>query len=282
MLTFFKKYKLAIVIFLLIVIPLFTLSTSFKNQKELKWYDQVILWVTSPVQKGFSWFYHAVISSVDHYFLLVQVKKQNEKWIQENQRLVDVINNMREIELENQRLRNLLAFKEKYLPAGISAEVIARDTTSEYQTVRINKGLDVGFKRRMPVIAPAGVVGQLIQVWQHYSDVLLLTDQNHAVDAMVQRSRARGVIKGAMPPICQLHYLSRADDIQVGDVMITSGIEGIFPKGLRIGTVQKIEQKADLVEQYVEIETSVNLSKLEEVLVITNAVHVTFPSESSE
>jgi len=277
MLQFLKRYRLIIVVALLILIPLFNLSSQFKSSKDLKWYDKVILQLTSPVQQIITFGFNTVTSAMNEYILLVHVKRENKKLLQENNTLTEVVNNMREVERENERLRKLLAFKEKYLPSGVTAEVIARDTTSEYQTIRINKGGDVGLKRRMPVITPAGVVGQLINVWERFSDVLLLTDQNHAVDVIVQRSRARGIIQGGVKPICELHYLSRTDDVVVGDVVVTSGIEGIFPKGLLVGTVLTVDKKKFGVTQRVEISPTVNISRVEEVFVVTNLVSVRPP-----
>ena len=163
------------------------------------------------------------------------------------------------------------------MPSGISAQVIARDTTSEYQTIRINKGRDVGLERRMPVITPSGAVGQLINVWEHYSDVLLMTDHNHAIDVIVQRSRARGILKGGSSVLCELRYLNRTDDVMIGDVLVTSGIEGIFPKGLLVGTVHDVEKGKFGVTQSVGVQPTVNLSKLEEVYVVTNLVNIKLP-----
>jgi len=272
MFSFLKRYRLPIIIGLLILIPLFNLSTSLKSPRDLKWYDKVVLWVTSPAQKAISFSFSKFISMGNHYVFLLNVKRENDELIQKNNRLVEIVNNMREIERENVRLRMLLAFKKKYLPSGVTAEVIARDTTSEYQTIRINKGADVGLKRRMPVITPAGVVGQLITVWSHYSDILLMTDHNHAMDVIVQRSRARGILKGGQRLKCDLQYLARMDDVVVGDVVVSSGIEGIYPKGLLVGTVDKIEKKQYGVTQHVEVKPTVNLSQLEEVFVVTNLV----------
>ena len=277
MFPFLNKYRLPIIIAILILIPLFNLSSSLKNPKELKWYDQVILWVTSPVQKTVTFGFSGITSWLNHYVMLVNVKKENEKLLKENNHLVEIVNNMKEIEKENERLRGMLAFKQKYLPSGVSAEVTARDTTSEYQTIRINKGRDVGLERRMPVITPSGVVGQLINVWENYSDVLLMTDHNHAMDVIVQRSRARGILKGGSSVQCELRYLNRTDDVMIGDVLVTSGIEGIFPKGLLVGTVQEVEKGKFGVTQTVAVEPTVNLSKLEEVYVVTNLVNIRLP-----
>ncbi len=276
-----KKYRLIIVIVLLILIPLFQLSSTIKAPKELRWYDKVILWVTSPVQKTITFGFDSVMTITNTYVFLVNVKKENKKLTSENNRLVEMINNMHEVESENQRLRKLLAFKEKYLPSGVSAEVIARDTTSEYQTIRINKGHDVGLKRQMPVITPAGSVGQINNVWEHFSDVLLMTDRNHAMDTIVQRSRTRGVVKGGINSTCELYYVARTDDIAIGDVLVTSGIEGIFPKGLLVGTVAQIEKKKFGVSQRIEVTPTANLGKLEEVFVVTSLRGLQLPSEST-
>ena len=277
MLSFLKKYRLPIVIALLILIPLFNLSSTMKSPKDLKWYDRVILWVTAPIQKSISFSLDGMVSLASHYLVLVNVKKENEKLVKENQKLMEMIHQLRETAIENERLRQLLAFKQKYLPSGVSAEVTARDTTSEYQPIRINKGGDVGLKRRMPVMTPAGVVGQLVNVWEHYSDILLLTDHNHSIDVIVQRSRARGILKGGVKPYCELHYLARTDDVVVGDILVTSGIEGIFPKGIFVGTITKIEKEKFGMTQRVEALPTVDLSKLEEVFVLTNLSSVNVP-----
>jgi len=270
MLAFLKKYRLPMIIALLILIPLFNLSSQLKSARELKWYDKVVLWIVNPFQKAMTFGFNGVIDLGNHYLFLIGTQRENEKLLSENKGLVETINNMREINIENERLRTLLAFKKKYLPSAVLAEVIARDTTSEYQTIRINKGLDVGLSRRMPVMTPSGVVGQLIQVWQHYSDVLLVTDHSHAIDVAIQRSRARGVLKGGVDLSCELHYLTRTDDVVVGDVVVSSGIEGIFPKGILVGRVMEIEKKKTGVTRRVKVAPTVNLSKLEEVFVITH------------
>ncbi len=270
MYLFLKKYKLIIIIALLILIPLFNLSTSIKAPKDLTWYDRVILGVTSPVQELFTNGFNKFVGLSQNYVFLVHVKKENQRLVTQNQKLIEVVNAMKEIEKENERLRTLLAFKEKYLPSGVTAEVVARDTMSEYQTLRINKGHDVGLKRLMPVMTPSGIVGKLISVWDHYSDVLLLTDRNHSIDAIIQRSRARGIVKGGISPICELHYAARTDDVAVGDILITSGMEGVFPKGILVGSITKVEKASFGVSQKIEVLPAVELGKVEEVFVVTN------------
>src|SRR3989344_8895109 len=138
MLAFLKKYRLPMIIALLILIPLFNLSSQLKSARELKWYDKVVLWIVNPFQKAMTFGFNGVIDLGNHYLFLIGTQRENEKLLSENKGLVETINNMREINIENERLRTLLAFKKKYLPSAVLAEVIARDTTSEYQTIRIN------------------------------------------------------------------------------------------------------------------------------------------------
>ncbi len=277
MFSFLKKYRLPIVVLLLILIPLFNLSSTIKSPQDLKWYDRAILWLVSPLQKTITMTFDTIISLSNHYVMLVGVKKENEKLHYDNSNLIGLINQMRETEKENERLRELLAFKQKYLPSAITAQVIARDTTSEYQTIRLDKGTDVGLKRRMPVITLTGIVGQLIHVGSRTSDVLLLTDHNHSLDIIIQRSRAHGILKGGIEPYCELKYLARTDDVVVGDTLITSGIEGIFPKGLSVGTVTGIQKQKYGITQRVEVSPAVNFSKLEEVFVVTDLSSVKVP-----
>ncbi len=121
----------------------------------------------------------------------------------------------------------------------------------------------------MAVISPEGVVGQILKVAPHYATVLLVTDYNSAIDSIVQKTRARAIVEGKGENRCQLKYLLRAEEVNVGDVILTSGLGGNFPKGLLIGEIRKVEKKGYGIFQYAEIAPSVDLTKLEEVLVIT-------------
>ncbi|MBI2711381.1 MAG: rod shape-determining protein MreC, partial [Bdellovibrio sp.] len=109
-----------------------------------------------------------------------------------------------------------------------------------------------------------------LRTTQNTSDVVTILDLLSAVDAIVERSRARGIVEGLTDDVCQLRYALRTDDIQPGDVLISSGLGGIFPKGVTVGTVSKVNRKPYGITQEVEVRPSVDFSKLEEVLVVTN------------
>ena len=119
----------------------------------------------------------------------------------------------------------------------------------------------------MAVVVSEGVVGRVIEVSAHTAKVLLISDPNSAVDVIIQRSRAQGILEGRVEEFGILKYIQKSDDVQMGDKVITSGLGGIFPKGLIVGTVTKVERKRPGVFQYIEVTPSVDFSRLEEVLV---------------
>ncbi|MBN1114314.1 MAG: rod shape-determining protein MreC, partial [Oligoflexia bacterium] len=202
------------------------------------------------------------------YLFLIKVNQDNRMLMKENQDLKQKINQLIEVEYENSRLRRLLLFKERISPFMIPAQVIAKDVTVEFRSIRINKGKKNGIKIAMPVVNYEGIVGQVIRVGSSFSDVLIVTDPNFAVDTLVQRSRARGIVEGRSSSVCRLKYLERLDDVQMGDQVITSGLAGRFPKGILIGEVISAQRKNFGITQNVELHPSVNFDKLEEVFVI--------------
>ncbi|OQY59957.1 MAG: hypothetical protein B6245_03935 [Desulfobacteraceae bacterium 4572_88] len=125
-------------------------------------------------------------------------------------------------------------------------------------------------KKSVPVVIPEGVVGLVTDISTHYSKVLLLVDQNSAVDALVQRTRARGIIKGGTAGRCLFKYVLRKHDIVESDIVVSSGLDGVFPKGLRVGTVSNVTRRNSGIFQEVTVIPYVDFEKLEEVLVILN------------
>jgi rod shape-determining protein MreC len=120
----------------------------------------------------------------------------------------------------------------------------------------------------MPVVVPEGVVGQIVDVSGRYAKVLLIVDQNSAVDALVQRTRARGLLKGEFADQCRLEYVLRKEDVQVGDVVVSSGLDGVFPKGLRIGEIKEVSGETTEMFYTIAIVPFVDFEKLEELLVL--------------
>lgn len=261
------KYK-EILVILILVLFLVTVSAKHRLDRELSWYDKFVIETTAPIQYLFNFSISSVLNFFNRYIYLINVKADNEFLIRSNKALKNEIDKLAEIKIENGRLRNLLQFKEQLGVKMLPAEVISVDVSDLFETIRINKGRRQGVGIQMPVVNHEGVIGQVLRVSDDYSDILLITDPNSSVDALIQRSRIRGVAKGASSQICKLKYLNRIDDVKVGDRIVTSGLASRFPKGINIGEVTRVEKKKYGITQDVKITPSVNFNKLEEVFLI--------------
>ena len=178
---------------------------------------------------------------------------------------------MKEMVLANERLRKLLQFREKMSTSTIAAEVIGQDPSSWFKSVTINKGERDGVQKGMAVISPEGVVGQILKTAPHYATVLLITDYNSAIDAIVQRTRAKAIVEGKGENRCQLKYLLRTEEVERRGRRHHLGFGRKFPQGIDDRRDPKRGKKGHGVFQYAELVPSVDLTKLEEVLVIADS-----------
>ncbi|MBW1898443.1 MAG: rod shape-determining protein MreC [Deltaproteobacteria bacterium] len=206
-----------------------------------------------------------------YYFSLASTAKENKNLKKSLIQAVEKNNQCIEIELSNQRLRKFLSFQSTGTIKTVSAEVIGKDPSPWFKTVIIDKGKADGIQKGFPIVVPEGIAGQVMSVSAHYAKVLLIIDRNSAVDALVQRSRARGIIRGRSAESCSLHYVLRKNDVRVGDEVVSSGIDGVYPKGLRIGYVSSVIRRNSGMFQAVNITPATDFEKLEEVLVIVNS-----------
>lgn len=260
----------AAVIAVLFIMAVFLVFTSRRSTYPVSGGAAGIL-IVAPLQDFFVSSARLVKSVWYNYFFLISTAEQNRALRSEVQRLVAENNRCQEVELANQRLRSLLNFQKEFDIRVSAAEVIARDPSGWFKTIIIDKGSADGVRKRMPVVVAAGVVGQIIDVSLYYSKVLLAIDKNSAIDGLCQRSRAGGIVKGADEnDQCDFIYALRTSDISVGDTIITSGLDGIYPKGLPLGRVSGVVKKNYGMFQSVEIEPFVNFDELEEVLVVLN------------
>jgi len=202
------------------------------------------------------------------YFALADTAVENTRLKKALQQEIAKNSQWRETELSNIRLRNLLAFKSTITDRSIAAEVVGKDPSSWYQAIIINKGSKDGVKKGMPVVVPEGIAGQITAVSTHYSKVMLIIDRNSAVDALVQDTRARGIIQGELSNRCVFKYVLRKDEVAVGEKIVASGLDGVYPKGLPIGKVTGVIRRVAGIFQEVTVTPYIDFEKLEEVLVI--------------
>ena len=274
-LFFLRRYPVPALVIFLLLVALVLMSLRVKQQKGIAFVDALVMELCSPFQRTSTFVIQTLQHTTQQYLFLVHLQRENEML---KHRIVDLQkedNVKEEALLANERFRKLLQFRETLPVQTVAAEVIGQDPSSWFKSLTINKGETEGVRKGMAVISPEGVVGQILKASPHYATVLLLTDYNSAVDSIVQKTRARAIVEGKGENRCQLKYLLRTEEVSAGDVVLTSGLSGNFPKGLLIGEIRGVEKKGRGVFQYAELIPSVDLTRLEEVLVITDSV---FPS----
>ncbi len=268
----FSKNRLAVAgLLLLIALHLTILTVSGSRRYYFPGPANVITTFTGPFQEIVS---KAIRFSRDiwyQYFFLVSVGQTNERLEAAMGECVASQNRCVELALSNSRLRSLLNFRQQQPDRLVAAEVIGKDPSAWYKSVVIDKGLSDGVSAGRPVLMAEGVVGMVTQAANHYATVLLVIDQNSAVDALIQSNRARGVVKGLSADTCRLLYVLRKHEVMEGDLVISSGLDGVFPKGLRIGSVMGVEKTNTGVFQAIQLRPFVNFEKLEEVMVLLSA-----------
>lgn len=241
-----------------------------REEKDRNILDRTVVTITAPIEVAVSWVIDGVKGVWYGYFYFVGLREANDALRAENERLRGEIAASWETALENERLRTMIAFHEDTPGTLVAASVIGSDAASFAKSMRINRGTSHGVMRNMAVVTPSGVVGRVIEASAFFSDVQLITDGRSAVPVRIQRTRAQGLMEGLSGGICHLKYVSRSEDVESGDVVITSGLGGIFPRGLVVGTVISVEKKEFGVLQEVRVAPAVDFRRLpEEVFVVT-------------
>lgn len=209
-----------------------------------------------------------VQSAANGYVFLVRTGRENERLKQDLDRMKLETSITNELLIENERLRDLMGFKKLHPPSSIMAQVIAKDSSPSSRTIIIDKGADDGVEKDMAVITAAGVLGKVQAVLPGTAKIILLVDPASTLAVRVQRNREEGLLEGKLDR-CALKYVSYYADIQEGDLLVTSGLDGIYPKGLPVATVIKVSKHEATAFQTVIAKPAVALSRLEEALVLT-------------
>lgn len=202
------------------------------------------------------------------YFALVATAEENRRLRQEVARAAEMKNAWIEAQLDNARLRRMVGLDDRLEKQVVFAEVIGQDPTAWFKTVIIDKGRRHGIGKGMPAVVPEGIVGQVTDVGERYAKILLIIDPNSAVDGLIQRNRVRGLLKGESTDRCRLELVLLKEDVQLGDTVVTSGLDGVFPKGLRVGTVTNLEAPPNEMFHLIAVKPFVDYEKLEALLVI--------------
>ena len=228
--------------------------------------EAVTFGVFAEIQRGASSVVGGVRTSWGDYLALRTVRSENERLQRDVARLEIALQQERALAQQSRTLERLLELRSGAKLATVAARVIAGSASPDFRTLTIDKGTADGLRPDMAVIAPAGVVGRIITRSARAAKVQLLIDRNAAAGALVERSRAQGVMEGTGGDL-RLNYVSGTADVNVGDVVVTSGIDGIYPKGFVVGQIESVEKGSGTFGAIV-IRPAVDFSSLEAVLVV--------------
>jgi rod shape-determining protein MreC len=267
--TFLWRNRVLLTSGALLILSLHLISTGVHPGDLAARPQSIFLEVVSPITGAFTHLSDGASSITRDYFELVYVRQENAHLRDELAKVKSDKARLTELEVENQHLAQLLALKDALGANAVAANVIGSDANGISRTLVLSSGSDNGLGPGMAVLANQGVVGKIIAVSPHASRVLLIDDHNSALDGFDQRSRARGIVAGMVDDGIILKYADRSQDLRTGDTVVTSGLDGIFPRGLLVGTIQSVRREGPGLFLGVRIAPAVDFRELEQVLILT-------------
>ncbi|MCX5829407.1 MAG: rod shape-determining protein MreC [Deltaproteobacteria bacterium] len=263
-----KKYRPIAIVTLVIVFSIILLFLSTKMPSDTGYPRKFILDVVAPIERLIRIPLDETITVWNRYLFLVELGEENRRLKRENDQLKNQLLRYQEGYLEGLRLQKLLTLKDQSDYVSMTARVIGMDQKSLIKTILINKGTSQGIKNGLPVMNEQGVLGRIIETSWHVSRVLLISDGNSNIDALVQGTRVQGMLQGSGAMRCMLKYIAKTEEVKTGDLVVSSGMTEIFPKGLLLGTVIRADKKDSGLFQRIEVVPAVDFTRLEEVLVL--------------
>jgi len=269
--TFLRRYRVLLTSGSLLVCSLFLASLSTRSPHHRDPLATLLLDGLAPLQAGANWIRAGTRNIWNGYVALVGLSTEHQHLREQVARLGRQTVRLTEVTQENERLLALLGLRTRLHGLLYAARVIARDPLPGSQGITIDLGRRDGIPPGMAVLSARGVAGRVVHVGWMAARILLLTDRNSGIDALVQRTRARGVLQGGRQGQCSLNYLPSTADVRVGDRVVTSGRSGTFPLGILIGTVTGVGRREHGLLQAATVRPHAQLDRLEEVVVLGNA-----------
>jgi rod shape-determining protein MreC len=264
--AFIARHRPVFILTAVLVAQLLLLSLQITRNRDVRLIRVWAVAVTDPFQRSLRGIMDISIGAWRTYRGLLRAQQENQELHTQLVSAQSQIQQLSERAAESLRLRALLEFKNQLPFQTVAAEVIASSPGENSNAIFIGKGGDAGLTSDLAVITPEGVVGKTIAVFSHSSQVLLLTDPSSGVGAMLEKTRVQGVLKGDSQNLCLIRYIMNEEPVSSGEVVLTSGLDQIYPKGLRVGTV--VGTSAGSIYKHVEVKPAADLSRLETVLVI--------------
>lgn len=270
------KYKRTAILIIAVILVIVLLNGTAKGTFQIPWAEGLVRIVFTPVERTSSKLVYGVNGLFSSSAKVMTAYRDNEQLRLQLDELRQANVKLNELIAENQRFQVMLDYKKNSPQYDlVAAAVIAREPGTWFSTIVINRGSDSGLAKDMPVITPNGLVGHIVSIYNNSAKVMLILDPRSAVGGLVQRPEARvtGIVIGQAhnTTVPRMTNLARESDVIKGDIIVTSGLGGIFPKGILIGEVSDVRNEEGGLLKYAEIKTAVDFSKLEEVLVIRKA-----------
>lgn len=256
----------ALLLVVLLFLQLLLMSGSSRRHDGSTILEAAVLWVTSPLARGAGAVGDGVRGTVSQVWEIFQARSENDHLRSEVRTLRSDVVRLREAELENRRLRRLLEMREDLAPGSVGATVVNARLHGQERLLVIDRGTSDGVQVDRAVVAWGGVVGRVVHADPFYAKVRLMTDPNSGVAGVIQQSRAEGMVFGYGDSPPEMHYVSRFSDVRLGDRVVTSGLDGIFPRGFTVGRVSFAGDAE--VSKVIRLQPAVDFASLEEVLVL--------------
>ena len=274
--NFFSRYRNASILMLVLFAQVLGLAVQVKRT-ETGGTRLIRVWVVNtitPFEKVLVNSNQGIRNVWRNYFYLRGVRHENRDLKAQLDRLRIEQVRLSEDAAQARRLQALFGFKEQFISRTVAAQVIGASGSDQSHVVYIDKGVSDGIKPDMAVITPDGIVGKVLRVFHASSQVLLINDSSSGVGAILESSRLQGILQGTAAGETMLRYVMSDEKVALGERVLTSGGDRIFPKGLPIGSVQQTNPGSDLFLN-IRVKPAANLSRLEEVLVVTTIVEET-------
>lgn len=231
-------------------------------------FEKFMIEAMAPIQRTIVFMKTKFNTTVDDYLFNVDASTDNRLLRKKLFEYESKLFQFGEMEQENKRLKGLLAANPELKAKRVLAQIVAWDASSDFKVIRINKGSNDGLKILSPVVTDEGLVGYVYRLSYNYADVLTILDANNRIDGIVERSRTHGIVEGYSKNRCLMKYVARTSPMLLGDLVVTSGLGNIYPKGIKIGTVSRIERDSYGITQQIEMTPAVEFGKLEEVIIL--------------
>jgi rod shape-determining protein MreC len=267
--TFLWRNRVLLTSGVLLILSLHLISTGVHPGDLAARPESAFLAVISPITGTFTHLSDGASSVTRDYIDLIHVRSENALLRNELAKVKSDQARLAELEVENKHLGELLALRDALGTNAVAANVIGSDANGIQRTLVLSSGSSNGLSPGMAVLANEGVVGKIIAVSPNASRVLMIDDHNSALDGFDQRTRARGIVAGLVDDGVIMKYADRSQDIRTGDSIVTSGLDGIFPRGLLVGTIKNVRRDGAGLFLGVKITPAVDFRQLEQVLILT-------------